>query len=365
MTGNQVATSLLLALLEGVSSANALRRNGKPCAIRLPDDRNARTSLVEAHLHGASATLEFHADGRHPWRERVDAVVLAALCPGEDGSCRWLGFDLDGADHGDRGLADPVHATRTIAERADAAGLLSGLLVARSRRGLGRHLFLILPEPVALRDGVIGIAALVAAAFRIAASDVTDCDAPHAFRCVNGAVARPGDSGAVELIPRSTNRPPHGWALALPGAGAFAPHGGGVIIDPFDDRPIQLDRVPRCDPESWRRFIDESQSALSRRGAAAPPHITKRPAAAAVSPRRPVDRLDARTRAFIEGCASEGTRNMSAFAAAANLLGCGFDKREAERLILGGAAACDLPEREARAAFASAVNALTRKGDCA
>ena len=105
---------LVFALLEGAEFANAMRRNGKPCRIRLPGDSDSRAALVRAHLRGTSSTLTFHAQGRKPWREPVDAVALATLCPGEDGRCRWVGIDVDAADHGECGLVDPTYATRTL-----------------------------------------------------------------------------------------------------------------------------------------------------------------------------------------------------------------------------------------------------------
>lgn len=360
VTDDPVTIELLLALLDGATFANAIRRNGRPCRIRLPIDEGSRRALVGAHIRGAASTLTFHAEGRDTWPEPVDAVALAAFCPAPDGRCRWIGIDVDAADHGEGGLADPVHATRTIAERAASAGLLSGLLVARSRRGRGRHVFLILPEPVTLNDAVIGVAALAATAFRIAASDVRVYGAVHAFRCADGAIARAGEAGAVELVPRSTERPRHGWTLALPGAGVYAAHGGGVIVDPFEDRPIRHENVPRCDRGAWSRFIQEARARLSRRKTpAACPRVRRIDSTG--RPRQPIDRIDARTRAFLDGRTPEGARNTSAFAASANLLGCGIDEREAERLILDGAAACGLSERETRATFSSALGALMRK----
>ncbi len=361
MTDARVAAPLLLALLDGATFANATRRSGKPCRIRLPDDPESRTAIVDAHLRGAPSTLTFHANGHTPWREQVDAVALAAFCPAADGRCRWVGIDLDAADHGATGLVDPMYVARTIAERAANAGLMAGLLIARSRRGRGRHVFMLLPEPVALADAVIGVAALAAAAFKVAASDVAEYGAQHAFCRADGAIARPGEAGAVELLPRSTVKPPHGWALALPGAGAFASHGGGVIVDPFEDQPINYDRVPRCDHEAWSRFIEEARATLSKRNAATAPQLMRRIVNYTDRPRRPIDRIDARTQAFLDGHTPEGTRNMSAFAASANLLGCGIDQREAKRLIVAGAAACDLPQREALDAFKSAVETLARR----
>lgn len=362
MIDDKIGAPILLALLDGATFANALRRNGKPCRIALPEYASARTALVEAHLRGEPGTLLFHAEDHEPWRERVNAVVLSAFCPARDGRCRWLGIDLDASDHGPGGLADPVHAVRAIAERADAAGLFDGLLVVRSRRGQGRHVFLLLPEPVSLEDAVIGVAALAAAAFKVAALDAVEGEVPNGFRCTNGVIAQPGDAGAVELVPHSTLKPRYGWAMLLPGAGAFAVQGGGVIVDPFDDRPVECEVVPRCNPQAWSTFITEARAVLSERTPAPPPVRVERFLSNGHIPRRPIDRIDPRTRAFLNGQAPEGTRNVSAFAASANLIACGVDEHEAERLILAGAAACGLPEPEARATIQSAVRTVSRRG---
>jgi hypothetical protein len=358
---NQVSAQTLLALLEGATFANALRQNGRPCPIRLPDEPEARSALVIAHVRGEPATLTFHAEGRDPWNEQVYAVTLAAFCPAADGLCRWVGIDLDASDHGERGLANPVHATRAIAERADAAGLSSGLLVARSRRGHGRHVFLLLFEPAPLIDAVIGVAALAAVAFKVAGSDATECGAQNAFRCVDGTDARPGDAGSVELLPYSTSRPSYGWSLMLPFAGALAAIGGGVIVDPFDDRPIQLEHVPRCDPEAWSRLVGDARAAVPVRKSTNL-HVSARPNSRTVATRSLSERVHFRTREFLDGLVPVGNRKCSAFAASANLLGCGFDPNEAERMIMAGAVACGLPEREAKDAFKSALKAINRKG---
>lgn len=352
MTDYRVFAAVLLTMLDGATFANAMRRNGKPCRIRLPEDHKARTALVLAHLRGTASSLTFHAERHKPWRERVDAVALAALCPADDGRSRWIGIDVDAEDHGESGLVDPVHATRTLAERADVAGLSPGLLVARSRRGQGRHVFLILAKPTALLDAVIGVAALAAAAFKVATSDVVECGAQHAFRCANGAIARPGDSGAVELLPRSTVRPPHGWALALPGAGAFAAH-GGVIVDPFEDQPIHHACVPRCDAQAWQCFVREHRYVLNRvqREHSRPHYHIDQPRA-----QRPHPLTDE----FLAGQTPKGRRNAAAFAAACNLLGNGLPLHEVERQIRHGARGCELPEREAHSAVQSALRAVER-----
>lgn len=364
MISKSIAAGTLLRLLEGATFATAVRRNGKPCRILLPEDAAAREALVDAHLRGAAANLEFRANNWDEWRELVDAVVLAGYSPGADGLCRWVGIDLDAADHGAGGLADPAHAVRGIAGRAGNAGLLDGLLVARSRRGRGRHVFLLPPEPVPLNDAVIGVASLIAAAFRVAESDAEQGEIPHAFGCANGSIAEPGDAGSVELIPRSTTRPPCGWPLLLPMAGAFAAHGGGVVVDPFEEQPIECCAVPHCNADAWHTFVAEAWAALAEQAASScsVSRTSRRGDRRNSSAQRPLNRIDPRTRSFLDGHAVQGTRNVSAFAASANLLACGVEEHEAERLILAGAAACGLPEPEARAAFKSAARAIARKG---
>ena len=358
--------AVLLALLDGSDFAGALMPWGKPGPIRLPADPDERAALVDAHLRGGPADVAYSPVGRAPETVRVDALALAGFCPAADGGCRWAGIDLDAADgHGAGGLADPLHAARCFAERADAAGLLGGLLAARSRGGRGVHVFVFPPEPVALADAVFAAAALTAAAFKVADSDAAD-GAPHAARRADGAIAKPGQAGAVELVPRSTVQPPRGWSLALPAAGAFIERGGGGIIDPFTGQPATLADVPRCDPAAWRAFIVEARARLPRR---MPPEHAVR-SAKARTPRGGTDgrsplespAIRPETRAFMAGQVAPGGRNVAAFAASCNLIGSGVPEREAEWIILAGAAACGLSEREARTAFSSAVGSLRRKG---
>lgn len=362
MAANAVNGDLLLALLDGSEFANALRRNGKPCRIRLPEDADARQALVDAHVTGRSMSLTFFANGCEPWNEQVDAVVLAPFCPRTDGLCQFLVIDLDANDHGSTGLADPVHAARVIAERSDNAGLSSGLLVARSRRGRGQHVFLFPPAAVSLDEAVLVIAALAASAWLVAARDVVDYEAKHAFRRVNGTIATPGDPGAFELIPRSSGQPKYGWATTLPAAGAFAHCGGGVIVDPFTDRPFDLHEVPRCDPEAWSRFVVDARNQRAMHTLLHQRSDPARPKMALHHDRDHFERIDWRTRDFLEGRVPEGSRNNAAFAASANLLGCGVSERETRRLVLAGARACGLPEREALASLKSAVASIQRKG---
>jgi hypothetical protein len=341
-------------MLDGAAFANAMRSSGKPCRIRLPEDPASRTKLVDAHIRGEASELTFIADGHQDWNEHVDAVVLASLCPGADGHCRWVAIDLDADDHGEHGLADPIRAVRTIAERADSAGLSSGLLVARSRGGFGRHVLLMPPEPIGLPDAVVAVAAIVASAFRVAASDVLDGGVAHAFRCANGTIASPGDAGAVELIPRSTVTPQYGWALTLPACGAFRAHGGGVIVDPFEDNPIELLRLPRCSLNAWHNIVAEARAVIERtQGAHAQPTSWQ-------SRNTTSRKLHPLTQEFLDGKTPKGRRNTGAFTASCNLLGCEFGFGDVERLVLEGARLCELPDREARAAIQSAIRAAGR-----
>lgn len=363
MHSANAAVQTLSTLLDGAEFATAIRSNGKPCRIALPADREGRESLICSHLRGAPATLTFIARGHDPWRETVDAVALAAFCPAADGQCRFVALDVDAADHGPAGLADPAHVVRTIAERADALGLLSGLVAARSRGGQGRHIFFLVTEPVPLQHAVIGVAALGAAAWKVAKLDSLEYETPPAFRCANGAAARLGDAGAVELLPRSGLRPQFGWAMTLPAAGAFAARGGGAIIDPFTDAPCDLTSVPVCDTLAWARLIADAMNELTRAVQWQRWDGAHRAPSRSTTCSDPLTRIDHRTRELIDGQTPTGSRNNAAFAAGANLLGCGVNELEARRLVLAGGRACGLSEREARTAFESARRAHARQRD--
>lgn len=356
MTSKSLVPRLLLTMLAGSKFANIVRMNGRPCRIQLPSAQNELDTLIRAHISGKPATLTFVAGGYRNWKEEVDAVALFAFCPRVDHRCGWMGIDLDAADHGLSGLVDPKLAAKQIAESAHASGLGGGLLVASSRGGRGRHVFIVFENPVTLEDAVIGLAALVADAFKTATQHAAEENCPHTFQCISGEMPRPGDAGSLELIPRSTTKPQFGWSLALPAAGRFARQGGGIILDPFADQPIQINRIPRCDSDAWAKHLmlarwklRNSESHNSRK---------KRNQWTSV---RPLDRISAQTKAFLDGRTREGARNRSAFAASANLLGCSVDAKVAEELIVSGALACGLPEREARAAFESAKRAVEQR----
>lgn len=361
MTTNSTLRELLVELLDGSEFATAIRQNGKPGRFALPIDRDARRRLVDAHICGLPMRLTFHSAKGTSWTEIVRQVILAAYCPASDGLCRWAGIDLDATDHGNGGLVNPRRAAASVFERAENAGLGSGLLVARSRRGMGRHVFLIPPQPVPLDEAAVAIASLVASAVRAGNRDVLEESVPHAFATDGGHTAIPGQAGALEIIPRSTNAPAFGWALTLPAAAAFAGHDGGVIIDPEKDQPRSLDVMPRCEASAWSSLIDEARNALRLTELLSSRVGPWRRDGDRYPERAVLERLDPRTRSFIDGRVEQGARNDSAFAASANLLGCGLDPSHALGLILDGAARCRLPEDEARSAFDSATRSWSRK----
>ncbi len=265
---------------------------------------------------------------------------------------RALVVDLDDADH--EGLADTPLAARCLASAADSWGLFDGVLLVKSRRAIGRHFWLLPPAPMPLADAVAALAALLAKAYQLACDDVTEWRGPHAFRTVAGPIAKPGESGKVEVRPHSTTRPEFGWPTLLPFSGAaLRSHGGGVAVDAYTGEPYELTVVPRCDARQWGRFIAEARAAVPK------PKPKPRPAQRRTGGDL-LRRVTAKTLAFLEGKVAEGGRNIAALAATCNLLAIGATETEAEGLILQGAAGCGLPEHEARAAVASAIG--TRRG---
>jgi hypothetical protein len=313
--------------------------------------------LVDAHNRGGPATVVYCPKDEPERTVRIKQFILQALCPAVDDRCRWIAFDLDAADgHGSGGLLDPLRAAACIAERCDAAGLLGGVIVARSRSGKGRHLWLVTPGPVPLADAVLVTGGLAAQAMRIAEQDARETDRPHAFLCSDRKVAPIGRAGTFELIPPSTERPSRGWPLVLPGSGALAARGGGVIVDPFTipPLPLQMDFVPRCDSNAWMNFLCETQAALTERQANKPKtnRLPQRKAST-----DSLSRIDHRTRDLLDGRCPKGERNRALFVAVANMVGVGVEPQEAARLALQGAMACGLSEREARATIRSALRA--------
>ncbi len=138
---------LLLRMLDGARYANAIMPWGKPAPIVLPEQADDRARLIEAHLSGTSAEIDYAPANQPLRRMRLEVVTLAAFNPGADGHCRWLAIDLDGADHGQHGLQNPAQAAKCIAEQVFKSGLGDGLIVARSRRGVGRHIFFVAAAP--------------------------------------------------------------------------------------------------------------------------------------------------------------------------------------------------------------------------
>lgn len=345
------ATTLLLVLLEGQIRASAVMPWGKPGPIVLPDDQARRERLVRSHLTGGPATVTYAQAHGLQKRVAIMQVVLAAYCPGKDGYCRWIAFDVDSAkNHGSSGLQDPDRAVRCLAERADAAGLLSGLIVATSKSGHGRHAWLLLPGPTPLADAAIGAAMLAAMALRIAQADHVEAGVPHAFASAAGPIVGPGASGAFEIFPKADEPPPIGWAVTLPLAGAYRTAGGGLLLNPFSGRPCADFRFAPCDQVAWDTLVRDARSELRRRT-----QLAHSPRAIPTRAADPLSRLDPRTRELIEGRTPEGERNAAVFAGTLNMLGCGLEPSEAVRLAASGAVASGLPEAEARNTIKSAL----------
>lgn len=337
---------LLIALLDGSTHANAIMPWGLG-PIRLPEQLADRRDLVRAHLNGSAAQVEYSPRDKPPQIIEVRPLVLGVYSPGADGLCRSVAFDFDAAKgHGPNGLLDPAHAVRCLAERADTLGLSPGLLTVRSRGAVGRHVWLVPPGPIPLRDAVVAAAFLAAASRRIADWDAKEGEeVRHAFLRADGYLASPGQAGAFELIPPSSERPQTGWALTLPAAGAFVPIGGGAIVDPFSDEPISLSAVPRCRAESWSKFFRAAEIEVAGR-------LARK---STVRLKGAGQRTHPLTQALLLGQTPKGSRNKSVYAAACNLLGCGIPPEDVEKQVFQGGLATGLPEREVRAAIRSAL----------
>ncbi|MCO6436708.1 MAG: hypothetical protein J5J06_06435 [Phycisphaerae bacterium] len=337
-----------LQVLKGSRFASA-KRGEKRCPIELPDDPAERREIIEAALLGEPFTVTFSPEGCEPWRERVPKLQLAAYCPNADGLVFWLGIDLDGLSHGCGGLWSPTRAVRCIASAAETLGLYPACVFARSASGEGWHVFVMLPYPVMLAEGVLGVSALVAAAYDLAGQDFEDSggEHPHAFQNGHLRITEPGTAGGVELFPLSDSRPRLGWALAIPTQARC----------PFSGKRIELTALPQCSPEAWRRLIDETRASI-------PPEAAK---PKRVAPRwrgrdgsDPFERLPQRVRDFLARGAAEGSRDSELFVAACSMLGFGIDGPDVEAAILEAAGRCTPPvdERTARAKVRSALRTV-------
>lgn len=349
---NDTPALTILQLLDGAQCVN-VRLSGKApwCPAVWPSDPAERRQLIEAHLSGGSASVTLCPNGKSPKQTHIQELQLSAYCPASDGLCRWINIDLDGLTHGPKGLADPVKAARVIVERCHDLGLGGGVLVSTSRNG-GRHVWIISPAPCSLTDGVLAVSAIAAAAFDAADRDLFDSDGdlPHAFATGDGTLAELGDAGAVELIPRSDERPRLGWSMTLP----------RELRDPFDDRPTEMHAVPRCDPAAWAALIADARRAIRpapRRCKRTIPRRTNR------TP-RPLEtviaRLPDRAREFLAGMTVKGGRNAAAYATACSLFRFGVPEGDVLQLVMAGADGCGLPPTEATAAVRSARKAVRR-----
>ncbi|MFH1417679.1 MAG: hypothetical protein ABII12_05255 [Planctomycetota bacterium] len=342
---------ILRYMLDGSTHAAAVMPWGQFGPIVWPELPANRDRLIDAHLLGEPADVQFAPIGKPTRRVRLHAVQLSAYLPRADGLCSFLALDLDASSHGAGGLADPDAAARCFAERADCFGLLSGALIVRSRSGVGRHVFVFPPHAVPQADATLAVAFLAAVAHRIADRDADEYDARHAFRTEAGGIARPGQAGAVELFPRTTEKPERGYAIALPFGGTAARGGGGVPLDVFEHppKPVQLDAVPRCDVCAWQRFVSEARQELERRTKRRPDRTMR-----SWRPRREPARLDPRTEALLAGMLAQGGRNRAVYYGWGDLIRTGVTEGEAERLLVDAAERCGLLRREALATVRSA-----------
>jgi hypothetical protein len=349
ITPASVRFNILRRLLDGSDFAAAMMPWQTFGPIRFADD-DERRALIDAHLRGSSAVVTFAPLDKPYKRIKLDALQLAAYTPRADSFCGWIAFDLDGDSHGAGGLCNPDRAASCIAERADAAGVLPGLLIVKSRSGVGRHVWLILSEPIPLDEACIGAAALAVHARRIADRDALDFpELPHAFACHTGQIASVGQSGAFEVFPRANERPARGYPLVLPFGGVAAKRGGGMALDVFSQpaRLIEPSAVPVCDGAAWRRLINETRAELARRT-----RWTRHAPVRRTSTRD--RRLDPRTQQLIDGSLPEGQRNRAAYFAYRDLIRSGASVGEAEHLIVAGAVRCGLSKREAESTVQSA-----------
>jgi hypothetical protein len=335
--------SVLTRMLAGCEFASCQMPWGRPGPIRLPESEDARFDLTRSHLKGGPATV-FYTPAKGPCEEvDLKETRLFCLCPATDRRCRWVGIDLDGVNHGNDGLVDPLHTVRTFASAAEELGLLDGLMVAPSRSGVGRHLFLLLPSPTSLADAVLGLAAWTAHAWRIADRDVTDYDGQHAFRNSEGIPSQPGQAGAIELIPRSDAPPPLGWSLALP----------REFNDPFTDHKVEIKSDISCSTDAWSTLIEQTRR-LRR-----PQSLRSRPERRLPHSRKRIDgaskELHPDTVDFLNGNTPVGRRNQSLFATVCNLLGHGMDATEVEKFALDAGINNGLSHREAVATIQSAL----------
>lgn len=343
------------AMLAGSQYAAARMPWGTPGPILLPDDVAQRHALIEAHLAGGPAVILYSPAGRPPQRMRLGKLELLAYSPDAAGRVRWLAYDLDGPDHGAGGLSDPAAAADCLAEACTSAGLADGLLVALSRGGVGRHVFIVLPRAVALGDAVVATGALAASAFYTASRSARERGEPHAFRRPDGQLGSLGQAGCVEMIPRHTERPARGWAIALPTPerliAPLATTGQMPDATAAPDAAVLAPSIA-CDEDHWSQFVADARAKLNaHRRRRRPP----RPAPRARP--RPPGALSRSTREVLDGRVPNGQRNDRSFRAACELFRGGYSESEIARMLVAAGEACGLPAHEVRCIVASARRA--------
>jgi hypothetical protein len=207
------------------------RPDGKKLLLPIAPGQD-RSALVAGHLAGRLPPVAIRTGDGRTWTERR-AVALAA-CPVVSDQAAWIALDIDAAGHG--------HATRATAavtqQSAEvAADLVADMgwpyLVAASGGGAGRHIWCPLSMPAAM-------AVWVATLWR-----------QQVIERVPGA--------DIEIRPNGSHPP--GAPLTLPGGGAYAGAGGGLVLHHSQGRTVALGRLQ----SAWELKLEADNRQNTRR----------------------------------------------------------------------------------------------------
>lgn len=226
-----------------------VRPDGKKLLLPIAPGQD-RSALVTGHLAGRLPPVAIRTgDGRN-WSEHR-AVALAA-CPVVGDQAAWIALDIDAAGHGHATTATSTTAQQSATVAADLiADMGWPYLVAASGGGAGRHVWCPLRMPAAM-------AVWVATLWR-----------QQVIERVPGA--------DIEIRPNGSHPP--GAPLTLPGGGAYAGAGGGLILRHSHGRTVALGSLQ----SAWERkqMADHRRNArraammaMSNRGAGSRPAAT-------------------------------------------------------------------------------------------
>lgn len=222
-----------LASLNGCALRAVMPRRPDGKKLLLPIAPGADlAALLSGHLAGHLPPVSILTDDGRTWTER-NAVALAA-CPVIGAEAAWGGQDFDCAGPGHKTTATPASAHQGAMAAADMlhdAGL--PYLVAASGGGAGRHVWC--PHRMPAR-----MAAWLVALLR-----------DQVLAAVPGA--------DIEVRPGSDRAP--GSAFILPCGGAFAGHGGGVVLRQHPGRAGAIEPLLAA----WHRCRDNEERVAARR----------------------------------------------------------------------------------------------------